>query len=457
MKQEDKYKVYSLFLNLMIIIIISILLMYDFIITYENIRCIFSYIMIIIYEIGGFFMKYMQLKKLFHINENECNQVYLKRFNGEFTNRLNIMLKNGYECFYLLNNEMLSLIDQIYSINTWLEKIMISDLLPHIAKKYLIMSSMVEEIKSSNQLEGIYSTRKELKDIMVHHTPKKYKRFYGMVNKYEKLSSESFALLNSVSDIRRLYDEILLKDILNEDEKDMPDGVIFRKGPVEIQSSSKIIHKGIEGEDRIIDMLEKALRILNDESINFLIRIAIFHYLFEYIHPFYNGNGRMGRFLASGYLSKNVNILCALQFSIACIHNNKQYYDAFTMTNDIRNKGDLTVFIINFLEIYLSGLQELKSRIENLVEIYNYTLQKINIYVDSKYMEFVSLLLQATLFDMDGLEMSELVKLTQYTQQTIRSIIKNINKEYAIINIDNQHKPYKYTINLDVISSISDR
>lgn len=49
-------------------------------------------------------------------------------------------------------------------LNTWLEKTMASDTLPNLAKEYLIISTLVEEIRSSNQMEGIYSTRKELKE-----------------------------------------------------------------------------------------------------------------------------------------------------------------------------------------------------------------------------------------------------------------------------------------------------
>ena len=393
---------------------------------------------------------------MFHIDENKCNELYFKRFSSETTNHLEIKLNNDYECFYLINDEILSLLDKIYMLNTWLEKTMASDALPNLAKEYLIISTLVEEIRSSNQMEGIYSTRKELKDMLIDNTPKNYKRFSGMINKYEKLRKEQFLKLNSVSDIRALYDEILLEDVINEDEKDKPDGVIFRKGSVEISSGTKVIHQGIVGENNIIDMMEKSLKILNNENINFLIRIAVFHYLFEYIHPFYNGNGRMGRFLASGYLANHLNILCALQFSIACTHNNKKYYEAFTLTNDIRNKSDLTVFIIYFLEIYLSGLQELKEKIEDTINVYNYMVKKLRKYVDSKYQSLVELILQVTLFGIEGFTMTQLVKITNYSEQSIQAMIKKINHEDNIIKIDQQHKPYKYSINLDVVSKLKE-
>lgn len=400
-------------------------------------------------------MKYVQLKKLFHVNEAQCNELYQKRFNSESTRKLGIYLNNGYECFYQINEEVLYLIDRIYTINTWLEKTMASDAIPSLAKEYLVVRSLVEEIKSSNQMEGIYSTRKELKDMLIAKDIKRYKRFYGMVNKYKKLWKDNFKELKTVYEIRELYDEVLLQDVIEECKTDKPDGVLFRKDSVEINSGTKVIHNGITGEENIIIMLEKALEVQNDENINYLIKTAVFHYLFEYTHPFYNGNGRMGRFLACGYLSNNMNILGALQFSIACLHNNKKYYDAFLSTNDIRNKGDLTVFIIRFLEIYLSGLEELQETTANMIDDYKYTLSKMHKYVESKYVPVAELILQVTLFGIEGFNMSQLKDMTGYTEQSIRNIIKSINKKYAVIKVDKSSKPYRYQINLELLNILN--
>ncbi len=399
-------------------------------------------------------MQYVSLKKYFHIDENKCNELYKKRLESESCRRLAIKI-NHLECFYVVTEEMLNLMTDIYSINTWLEKILGSESLPSMAQYYLIIKSLIEEIKSSNKMEGIYSTRKEIEEMIHIAPPKKYKRFYGMVNKYSKLINEEFDGIESCLDIRELYNEILLGDVINENKKDAPDGIIFRKESVSIDSGTRIIHKGIEGESHIIEMMDKSLKILNDESIALLIRVAIFHYLFEYIHPFYNGNGRMGRFLASGYLSKEFNILCALQLSIACSHDSKKYYDAFELTNDVRNKSDLTVFIIRFLEIYLSGLKELKESIEYTMDIYVSLKEKMNHFIDDKYKDFMEFLLEVTLFGPNGgISMAELVQITSKTQQTLRSHIKAINKDYHFIDVESSHKPYMYKIDIDAISSL---
>lgn len=400
-------------------------------------------------------MKYESLKKIFHIDEHKCTEVYKKRFESDSANKLGIEI-NGMECFYIVNDEIMNLIGNIYFINMWFDKAFYPGCLPLSAKNYIIISSLIEEIKSSNRIEGIYSTRKEINDIILTEKPKKYKRFYGMVNKYQKIANDEFPNVDTSSDIRNLYDEILLKDVVEEKKSDEPDGVIFRTNEVEVTSGTKVIHRGIHGEKNIIETMDKALRILNDETINILIRVAVFHYFFEYIHPFYNGNGRMGRFLASGYLSKHLNILCAFQLSIACLHNSKKYYDAFKLTNDIRNKADLTPFIIYFLEIYYDGLKELKEKMESTSEIYKNLKNKIRSNFNDKYYDLMIILLQGTLFGPKGFTMSELVELIEITEQTLRKMIKVINDKHNIITVDKTNKPYEYMIDIDVLSELEE-
>lgn len=123
------------------------------------------------------------------------------------------------------------------------------------------------------------------------------------------------------------------------------------------------------------------------------------------------------------------------------------------MTNDIRNKSDLTVFIIQFLEIYLSGLYELKESMNSTIDIYLSLKKKIDEHITHKYKVFMKFLLEVTLFGPShGVSMAHIVKVTLKTEQSLRSHIKEINKEHPFIDIDKSHKPYMYKMNIDILS-----
>ena len=82
-------------------------------------------------------------------------------------------------------------------------------------------------------------------------------------------------------DVRALYDEMFLSEIIEENPKDAPDGEIFRKDHVDIvDPTQKVIHNGLYPERKIIESMNDAINILNDSDIDPLFRISIFHYLF---------------------------------------------------------------------------------------------------------------------------------------------------------------------------------
>lgn len=127
-------------------------------------------------------------------------------------------------------------------------------------------------------------------------------------------------------------------------------------------------HNDMEG---LMSDLENFLN--NDQiSVPHLIKIAIAHYQFETIHPFLDGNGRVGRLLISLYLAAN-NLLCkpTLYLSAFFEKHRQLYYDNLSC---VRSKNDLTQWIKFFLTavIETSGngintfrkILELKSEIE---------------------------------------------------------------------------------------------
>ena len=167
------------------------------------------------------------------------------------------------------------------------------------------------------------STRKEISSILsdlelqskVKH---KGERFYGLVQKYVLLKDDNEIMkFESCEDIRHLYNELVYNEIAEDDSDNLPDGKLFRKDSASVVTpTQKTIHTGVYPEHNIISCMDKANNILNDNSIELIFRVAVFHYLFGYIHPFYDGNGRTSRFISITFYQKNLNQLWHTAFHI---------------------------------------------------------------------------------------------------------------------------------------------
>ena len=360
-------------------------------------------------------MKYVSMYKKYFISSDNGKSEYEMLINSPSTIIFNIH-NNNYPFFVNVNNEILRLVEKIYALNNDIIKMTYANKsLPNIALQWIINHTLVEEIRMSNEIEGIVSTKKEINALISTKETKKYKRLYGMVNKYTQLFNETESLLvKTPEDVRSLYDKTMLKDIQKEDVQNIPDGMIFRKGSVGVKASERIIHTGLNPEAKIISAMTEALKILNNDDHSLLIRVAVFHYFFGYIHPFYDGNGRMARFISSIYLSKELDVLSALQVSVSCQHHQKIYYESFKIANDIRNKSDLTHFVISFLEILQSGLESLKLSIEEKTTQYFYyqKLIKQRNLTDKHTYALLNVLLQSTLFSVKELTLDDLVEIS---------------------------------------------
>lgn len=109
-----------------------------------------------------------------------------------------------------------------------------------------------------------------------------------------------------------------------------------------------------------------------------LIKAALLHYQFESIHPFLDGNGRMGRLLISLFLvEKKVLDKPVLSLSVYLEKNRRAYYDAL---NRVRENNDMTSWWVFFLEAVIFSVEktmqslrqtlELKSRLKSLLTLH---------------------------------------------------------------------------------------
>ncbi len=200
------------------------------------------------------------------------------------------------------------------------------------------------------------------------------------------------------------------------------------------------------------------LSFINSSSLNLhiLIKIAISHYYFGYIHPFYDGNGRTGRFISSIFLKENYSWLTAMSLSQGSNKNRSEYLNIFDKTNQISSQGEINYFVDTFLSIILTGQEGI---LENLIQkddLLTIIMEKIrndnNLFNEDEriIMEFMA---QEYYFDSsrDGAGVKELKEVLSYTNNTIRNKLKELHEKDLIYKV--KGRPVKYILSRNYLEN----
>lgn len=380
-------------------------------------------------------MEYTPLLKLYYKDPALYEEISAERTHHPDAVHLNFNIHDS-QAFFIQNSETYRLLLQIHKTDKKIESL--CHRLPGIALNHFASRCLVDEIVLSNDIEGVNSTRREISEVLEQLSISRHKRrFAGLVQRYLMLQKNDERKLDTCQDIRDIYDELVLKEVIEEDAQDAPDGKYFRKGPVSVSNATqKEIHRGLFPESKIITTMESALSFLNDENIDSLIRISIFHYLVGYIHPFYNGNGRLSRFISSYMLSKELNYLIGYRLSYTIKDNLKKYYDSFKLCNDPKNNGDLTPFLIIFLEILQTSMEQLELALSRRSTEYQRFQEFLTLHplsANTRYQDIFSFLLQAGLFSGHGVSTRELQELLSLTYTPLYNRLEEIRKRNLLL------------------------
>lgn len=177
----------------------------------------------------------------------------------------------------------------------------------------------------------------------------------------------------SIDDLLKAH-SVMERGLLNEAGE-------FRSRPVGVaDSEGNILHFGTLPQ-YVPKLVQELLEWTEKSEIHLLIKSCVFHYEFELIHPFADGNGRMGRLWHTLLLSKWNPIFAWLPIESIIHDNQSEYYNAINVSN---NNGNSTVFIEFMLSVIKQALQEsINDKPKNISSKSDLRWNKINDYIET--------------------------------------------------------------------------
>ncbi|RQX27018.1 Fic family protein [Staphylococcus warneri] len=406
-------------------------------------------------------MTYKMLKTIFHMSdEQNFEKEYQQRLN-KFTTyvtdieinpiRKQTQIKSMmFPLFFCPTKTIIIKAEKILINSSEINKLINSQ--PIVATTSYLKKLLINEMQSTNEKENVRSTKKELADALNNNNLKSNKRFRGLVYQYSLLLSDEDFTLNEISDFRKAYDLLLSNEIADED---LPDGLMFRKQGVGVRDTSKEkwVHRNEYSEYEIVDFLNKMLNFISHYEAPILLKILASHFMFEYLHPFYDGNGRLGRYIIAKLLKDNLEHVTALTFSYAVNRNKNKYDKAFASTSHFLNKGEMTYFIDVMLDLIIEGqktaIEQFKENIAMIETLYG-RLENLNLKEHEKNVLFI--LLQDKVFgnEYTRISLRELVEFLPFGRKKLDSIIKKHEDKLHKI----KQRPTVYEVKDEFISDL---
>lgn len=226
-----------------------------------------------------------------------------------------------------------------------------------------------KEALMSSQIEGTQATLEDVLDPMIEANTNR-----NVADVVNYIKATEFA-------IKRLHELPLCNRLIKETHAVLMEGVRGQeKSPGEFRRSQNWI--GGQGStlknaryippspDDMIEAMSDLEKYINaDDELDALIRAALIHYQFETIHPFLDGNGRVGRLLITLFLmEKKVLSTPALYISYFLKKNRVEYYDRMT---EVRAKGNYEQWVTFFLRALLESAEDATATIDELITLHD--------------------------------------------------------------------------------------
>lgn len=235
----------------------------------------------------------------------------------------------------------------------------------------LINAIVLQEAKDSSEIENIITTQDELYKALTSNkthisleTKEVVNYRKAIFHGYDLAKNQGFLRVNDIVDIQQIL-------VGNAAGIRSTPGTVLKN-----DTTGEIVYTPPQDKSEILDLMTNFINHFNkQQDLSPLINLAILHYQFESIHPFYDGNGRTGRILNILYLILSDLIEVPILYLSSYIIANKQEY--YRLLNQTNLTGKWEEWIIFMLKAVESTSKNTIERISSIKEQLDYTIIKV--------------------------------------------------------------------------------
>lgn len=213
----------------------------------------------------------------------------------------------------------------------------------------------IQTIHSSLSIEGNTLKEEQITALIEHKRvigpEKDVTEVLNAIKVYDQLSSFDPKSANSFLKAH----EILMKGLVTENGK-------YRKTGVGIMAGDRLTHMAPPAEN-VPYLMNDLFTYLRDSKENALIKSCVFHYEMEFIHPFIDGNGRMGRLWQTLILMNEYPVFEFIPFENTIHKTQNDYYQALSQSDKSGNSTPFIEYMLHVINDSLYAMLDFKSRI----------------------------------------------------------------------------------------------
>lgn len=281
----------------------------------------------------------------------------------------------------------------------------------------LLQSISLQEAKASSAIENVVTTNDEMYQAFsnpnatnISPSAKEVMHYKeALWHGYQKVKEGMPLTINVFVELFRIV-------------KKRDDGIRKIPGTVLKNTFNETVYTPPDNENDILRLLSNLERYVNTDfdDIDPLIKLAIIHYQFECIHPFPDGNGRVGRIINVLYLiQQNLLSLPILYLSKYIIENKTEYYKALKGVTEQQDWEPWILYV-------LSAIEETSYNTLNIIKAIHEAKKDMDLYVKVNFKNIYSMELIEVLFEQPYCKIDFLVNRDIAKSQTASKYLKTL-------------------------------